>query len=390
MKTNHFTFIFAALLFALGCTFSCSKGSKQPIEKQTVAIDTTITLRTDSVNPEWNANIDSMLRLATTAKQDTNMANMYYSIAKMYEDNDTEKAKEYYLKCNDLSKRLDWDAGRWMFADAFSVLLMREGLMDSALVVLAPALESAKKQNNEKWIAVLTTETGQVYLMKDWYETALSYYMEALPIFERMNDNQRLGALYQKFGRIYQQLYLDDKAIEYGEKSVALLGDNPYALFELGNAYSTTQQYEKSNDYYKKALQICMQQNNKYLMEITYFMLANNALTVFDMDRVEMYLNKMLETGGGEENMSFHYQYLVMRGSFERLKGNFAQSEKYMLQALEIATEQDLLEEKRLGYLVMAELSLAQHKYRENTQYLEKMIRVEKDIARGTATRATA
>jgi len=53
-----------------------------------------------------------------------------------------------------------------------------------------------------------------------------------------------------------------------------------------------------------------------------------------------MYLKKMLEINGSEEQMYFYLEFLMLRGRLEELKGNFVQSEKYVLQTLEMAIEQ--------------------------------------------------
>jgi tetratricopeptide (TPR) repeat protein len=103
------------------------------------------------------------LQIAAVAPRDTNLARLYYDIGEMYEDNDFEKAKDYYLKVGNLSEQLDWNTGRYLYSAGFSLMLMREGLADSALVVLLQALELAKKEKNEGWIADININTGNAY-----------------------------------------------------------------------------------------------------------------------------------------------------------------------------------------------------------------------------------
>jgi len=383
------------ILFVAWYCFSCNSNSPNPNRVQNpVRVELSTTLSTDSLfTPTGNAELDSLLQLASVAKQDTNLARLFYQIGDLYEDNNREKGKEYYLKLKSLSEQLDWNEGRLLFASSFSTALCREGLPDSVLVIISPALELAKRENKEEWIAVLYMNTGNAYLVKDWYETALRYYMDAMIIFERIKNTERLGLIYCYIGSIYNLINLPEKAVEYCEKALVLLIDNPkynvYALQELARAYNILQQYEKSNEYYEKALELSKQQNNLYLLELVFFHLADNALMVFDLDRAEMYAKKMLEIYGSEKELYLYHGYLLLLGKLEQLKGNFAKSEKYVLQALEIAIEYDAMEVKKICYILLSELSVALHKYPDNIRYFKELEKVEVAIANASTQRAS-
>jgi signal transduction histidine kinase len=183
-------------------------------------------------------------------------------------------------------------------------------------------------------------------------------------------------------------MYLPEKSIEYSEKVIALDADDAYALYELGAAYSWLKQHEKEKEYFEKTLEVCIKQNNLYLLEVTYCYLADNALTTYDLYGVETYLNKVLEICGNVDNMYFGINYLITLGNFEKVKGNFAKSEKIILQALELTTQHEALDDKRVCYMVLAELAIAQHKFRESIQYLVEMNAIEVEIASATTLRA--
>jgi len=380
------------MLFAAWSCFSCNSNSPNPNRVQNpVRVESATTLPIDSLfTPSGNAELDSLLQLVSVAKQDTGLAILYYYIGNIYLDSDLEKGKAYYLKLKNLSEQLNWNQGRWMYARVFATVLYRENLADSALVILLPALELAKRENNEKWIAYLNIITGAIYRLKQWYETAIRYSMAAIPILESMNDNKELGNLYRSMGTLYRLIYLPDQAIAYNEKALALRHDDPYTLFELGASYSWLNQYEKGNEYLEKALEICKQQNNRYLMEFIYSFLANNALYVFDLHKAEMYLNQMVDLCGDVNNMYLNgVNYLHLLGQLEELKGNFAKSEKIILQALEAATKNEALDEMRICYMSLAELSVAQHKFHESLYYWEKTNSMEMAIASATTLRAS-
>jgi signal transduction histidine kinase len=336
--------------------------------------------------PTGDGRLDSLLQLAAEAPQDTALARLYYQIGDKYEDTEIEKAKAYYRKVGELSDRLDWNEGRYMFSAGYAGLLNRENLTDSALVILQKALALAEREGNEIWTANILCNIGISYFYgKDWYETALNYYMRALPIYERTND-KNLQTVYYLMSQISNMLNNMEKAVEYGEKAVALNREYPYSLIVLASAYSSSHQYEKAESYYEEALRICELQNNIYVMAGIYLNLGEIAMSIFDLDKSEKYVLqslKIFRQYGMDYNMN-----IIVLSRIELLRGNFAKSEEYIKEALRTAEEKDELEEKRACYTILSELAIAQRKYRENVQYREKMDLVEKEIASTTALRA--
>jgi len=368
--------IIAALLLAASCNFSNKNKEKQSAENAVVVPDTTFVAPTDSVNPQWNAKLDSMLRVAAAAKEDSNLALTYYRIGNMYEGNNSEIAKKYYLKCKSLSEHLNWNRGMFLGTDGIAIAIGRDGLLDSALVIAKQALELAKKLKNYEWTVVFCNDVGQMYFAKGWNETALNYFMEAVPIIDKSNVPRNVaGNLYESIAKVYNYMNSPEKAIEYANKSYEILkascGDAYayYSLKEIGLAYAYLKQYEKSNEYLMKAMKISLQQNDFYMLETIYLMLANNNLMVFNLDKAKMYLNKMLELRGSEDNIDNDFGYLWNLSKVEELSGNFEKSEKYALRAFEIANKKNFADHKSMSSMTLAELSVAQHKFKDNIKY---------------------
>ena len=347
----------AILLFVAGC----NDHHHLQVENRSLAPDTLWT-------PTGDAQLDSLLQLAAISPQDTNLVWLYDQIGDMYKNNDSEKAKAYYQKEGDLSEQLDWSKGRYLCAANFSTMFNREGLPDSAIVILQKALELAVRENNELWKANQLTNLGNSYFIKGWYETALVYYMEGLPFFERENNTQLLQMLYYMMCQIYRNIGAMEKAIEFGEKSVALNRENPNSLYTLAGAYSEAHQREKADGYYQEALRLCKLQNNSYVMAAIYYCLGFNAMMSFDLDKAEKHVLQSLEIYLQSEVKDYCLNFMLL-GKLEQLKGNYTQSEEYVKKALQIAEENENLEGKQMCYTVLCELTIAQHKYRENIQY---------------------
>ena len=337
-----------------------------------------------------DAQIDSLLQIAATAQQDTNLARLYSQIGDMYQESDFERAKTYYLKINELSEWLGWNEGHYLYATSLSNILNREGLNDSALTILRPALELAKREKDEIWTGCLALATGNAYLYKEWNATALTYYLEALSIFERVNDENKLGQLYYLLCQVYGSVDAMEKVIEYGEKAVALKPEDPYTLFSLGRAYSGIHQYEKAREILKEALRISEQQNNRYMTgSICYALGDAHVFLLYDLETAEMYLRRALAISKEIGDATGYGPSMMLLSKLEQMKGHFAQSETLAREALQFAEEYDAKDLKRVCYMILSELSVAQHKYNESIQYWEEMDLAELDMARETALRAS-
>jgi len=332
--------------------------------------------------PTGNAQLDSLIQATFTAPQDTNLAMLYYQIGDFYEDCDFEKAMEYYSKMGNLCEELDWNQGRFLFTLGYTLVLSRQGLPDSAITLNLQMLELARKEKNEQWIGRLAFSTGNSYLIKQWYETALVYYMEALSIFEKTNNIERLGTVYFQISLLYSDISDIDKAIEYSKKAMEFSPNDPYFLAGLGKAYMYAYQHEKADEYLINALNICEQDNNLYMIGWLSYQICENALMNLDLKKAEIYAQQAMKINTEIGNMAVYAGALSVLSKIEELKGNFSRAETLVLQALAIADELNNLEGKSICYRILSEVSIAQYKYQEHIQYLKKLDLIEKEIAK--------
>jgi len=374
------------LLLTAGCNFNRKSDKQQGEIQDIMPTDTVFTASTDSVNPAWSHKLDSMFRVAATAKQDTNLAKLYYDIGEIYSNFDYAKAKEYYLKTGDLSKKLNWTEGRFLYSAGYTDILNREGSIDSSLVILQEILELEKKERNEKRIASVLANIGNCYNYKRWYETALNYYNEAISIFEKQGDKFRMAHLYSLMGAVYNRMKMYDEGVKYSEKSLEMLKEKPdtllrvFALINYSYSFSSNYFFEKGEKALIEALRICNLNNNKYSLILIYNNLGNIALQKFDLNKAEMYARKTLELSlefGDVENYCTANRLLSYN---EKYKGNFDKSEEYIREALNTAIENDISEEKMDCYTQLADLETARHNFRSYKFYALKSDSIQNEM----------
>jgi signal transduction histidine kinase/Tfp pilus assembly protein PilF len=223
-------------------------------------------------------------------------------------------------------------------------------------------------------------QLGNAYFAKEWYETALEYYEDALTICEKNNYTERLSYLYNRISIIYENLCEIEKALEFSKKANEVNSEDPNALIHLGIVLELEHQYDNARGCYEKAMTICEQQNNQLLMGIVTYHLGNNALFVFDLERVEKYAGQSIEINRETGNSRYYVACLILFSKLEELKGHYKKSEEYVKNALQIAVEYDFQTIKKLCYLILSELSIAQHKYSENMNYWKELSHIDFEI----------
>jgi len=380
LSTFYFTLLLLfSLLLAVGCSFFKERDKKQ-IEKERI---------TNSIYVlSGNDVIDSLLIAIASAPLDTNLALLYYEVADLYEDYDFNNAKKYYQMMERICDLLEWNKGCYMYAIGYSHVLIRQGAVDSALIISSRALEMAKKEKNEFWIGKLNYSLGNAYLTKQWFETALNHYMDALVYFEGVNNTERLGSIYNQLCLLYSNIEAVDKSVAYGKKSVEINPNDPYYLYGLARALTVSHQYSEANDYCIRALEFAYQENNLYLVGLIYYGLSVNAMKIFDLDKAEKSAKKALQINKEIDNMAAYAGGLSILAKVEELRGNFEVAEKYIKEALQLAIELDIASGKEFCYTLLSELSVAQRKYRENIQYLKELDLTKSVLAAAASLRA--
>lgn len=214
---------------------------------------------------------DSLLRALKTAREDSNKVILLLGLGEQFENQDPETAKQYYRQSLQLSQKIGYKTGEIKFASYYTAVLNMQGSYDSSLLLNKQALELARQQHDELAIVKTTLNTANVYALLQKNDSAVHYYMQALPVLDKSGNKRMLGIAYNNLQSIYLDLLQYDKGIEYGKKALAIFRNDvndttslSYGLVNLGNLYSTIGNYEAAGNHYKEALQLSRQTGDRY------------------------------------------------------------------------------------------------------------------------------
>jgi tetratricopeptide (TPR) repeat protein len=217
---------------------------------------------------------DSIIRIAVayyekTKKTDYLIKSYYYAGSTYFDLGDSPRAQEFFLKALTVGSKSDNHAilGR-IYGNLGSIYIFQD-LYDTGLDFEKKAAECFFHLNDSTNIGRTLQNIGRVYTATGQIDSALYYYLEALPFTTPENK----VAIYNEIGDLY--IHKDDytKAYEYIMQSLASLTPNSHAIpvyYNLGEYYRLTSQYDSSIYYLNK----CLQSTSVYSVGGAYLNLA--------------------------------------------------------------------------------------------------------------------
>ncbi|MBP8766093.1 MAG: sensor histidine kinase [Ferruginibacter sp.] len=323
--------------------------------------------------------IDSMLQVLKTTKEDTNKVILLLNIGEQYERVAPETSKQYYHQSLQLSQKIGYKPGEIKFASYYTAVLNMQGRFDSSLLLNKKALVLAKQMKEELSIAKTTINTANSFHMISKEDSAIYYYMQALPILDKLGNKRMLGIAYSNLQNIYTELTQYQKAIEYGKKGLEIFDNEvedplnqSYCLTNLGIVYSSLKRLDSAEIYFTEALQISRHISDQY---------AESAI-LLDLGDIHYKLGRLEEA-----RKTFDKAYLIAKemdlaetqaialkgiAMYNLEKKNFPLARMYADSALIIALKNDSRKQTLKLYNLLADISYASQDFRAAHQFEEK------------------
>lgn len=252
--------------------------------------------------------------------------------------------------------------------------------LDSAFIYAKEAYNLSKRADYKK--AEITYTLGIVYSYYNELSRSQKYFHEAFKLAKQSNNTELLYTLYAAIGINYNFMKEYEKSLEYLNKSLVYLDkydDNNKIslLISIGQAYSNIGNFNESEKYLYKALEISKKINSK--IADVYIVLGDSYLRKKDFPKSIEFYDKTIKSGVSKES---RYYISALDGLFQNnleLK-NYDEAFK---QALVI----DSLAGKLMDYdvqintlLSLSELSDYEGNYKSALHYANRYINLRDTI----------
>jgi tetratricopeptide (TPR) repeat protein/DNA-binding MarR family transcriptional regulator len=178
------------------------------------------------------------------------------------EQNELEKALDYFKKCLEISEKEDYPLGIGNGYRGIGRIHWRKSEHDEAIVGFEKSLEISERLGDSKLIASTYIDLGNVYDERYEAEKAIEYYNKSLDILEKIKDTHEIARAYANLAITYKHLEEFDRAIEYNTKLLVLtenLGDikaSGYGFASVSYCFAKKGDLKKARKYVKKAEKI--------------------------------------------------------------------------------------------------------------------------------------
>jgi len=287
-----------------------------------------------------NKEVDSLLKVLDTEKQDSNIQRTLGRIGSYYIDNNPAKALEYFERSAELAKKL----------------------------------HATLRLGNNYY------DMGFCYLLKADFDKSLNYYQQAAKIYEQLKDNKRLANAYMSMGNVFFQNKTLNKANEYYDKAELIVAQTKdstqlsslYA--ERGMMYDQTGQFDSALLHLQKAMEVAKLIHDEFMVTstlsnigLTYKHKKNTAVALQYFDTVLKRYNAMQDPP--VDNLAVIYNNI---GATQSQAGNYAKATEAFNKSVAYSLQERLPAIAMENYRNMAAMYADRNDYRQQSIYLTK------------------
>ena len=214
--------------------------------------------------------IDSLLTVISSTKNDSVKISNYNKVAWHYVFSDTSKAKRYLKKAEKIALKDIKSYGYNEIINLKGIMMDIKGQTDSAKFYFKKTLELSRK-NRHKVIEVRSINNlGMLYWNQGNYKNALNYFLEGLKRNENLPQDKQIknSIFYNNIGLIYQELDMNEKALEFHKKAYEdrkknnQLKDLASSLNNIGICYHSMNKNKEALLHYRAGLKIASESKN--------------------------------------------------------------------------------------------------------------------------------
>ncbi|GAB2833645.1 tetratricopeptide repeat protein [Ferruginibacter profundus] len=287
-----------------------------------------------------NKEVDSLLKVLDTEKQDSNIQRTLSRIGNYYIDNNPTKAIEYLERSAELARQLNFQL---------------------------------RLANNYY-------DIGFCYLLKSDFDKSLTFYQQSAKIYETLKDNHRLANAYMSMGNVFFQSKSLPKADEYYDKAEAIVtqtkdsGQLASLYAERGNIYDQEQHYDSAISFMQKSITIAKLINDDFMvtnslsnLALTYKHKKNTALALQYFDTVLKKYNAMKDPP--VDNLAIVFNNIA---ATQAQAGNYAKATEAFNKSLGYSMQEGLSAVIMENYRNMADMYGDMKDYKQQSIYLIK------------------
>jgi len=328
------------------------------------------------VPPSAKPAIDSLSRLLSLSKEDSNRVLLYMDLLNTYIDFDLKEAEALGWKANTLSKKISFPLGEGRSYFSLGNIARFNGDMKACDSLFSLAEKVFRRINNPMRLAFIDNERGSLYFNQGNYWLAADYYAKAAETFEQLKDTIHYLSSYQNLISVLGETENIPKAISLAQKILPiarLTTDTSQAFYimqsllthftltgqldsarqyigpllkaagetadfyiatdiyhAIGEFYSASNQHANALKYNQLALQKAEVLNNEFLLPRMNLAVGSSYLNLKDAAKALPYLLTGLQMADQSANLQASYEGSRLLSQYYEQAGQFEQAFQYL------------------------------------------------------------
>ncbi|MDY8138525.1 tetratricopeptide repeat protein [Aquimarina sp. 2201CG5-10] len=307
------------------------------------------------------------------------------SIYKLFNNGQSKKA---YQQAHYLLKKVKSDRAKANVNLLLAYYFKNRSLIDSSMYYVNESLKFNKINNDslQTRSRILAYNVRAInYKNKGLFEESKKWHLKGIQECNKFSEEDLyyththgLALSYSEMGDHNRALELFKKCLEYEGDPEIIYG----SYINIGIIYASIEDYESSNEYFKKGLELSQKKKNYQALAIIKLNLASNAQ---NQENLPEALSLYEETAEISDKHELNRIGLIARmnvGSVLIDAGNYKDAELIYSVALHDAIELGLLNQQLNIYENLKEISIQQDNYKNALNFLSKYFKVKDSISK--------
>ncbi|MEO5943028.1 MAG: sensor histidine kinase [Ferruginibacter sp.] len=325
---------------------------------------------------QHNPVADSLLNVLSLTKADTTKANLYYALADHYRNSAPVTSRSYIIKGQELSTKVNYKKGIIKSYKMFSTLMAYQSKYDSVLYYNKIVLDIARNDKDSFNIGVAFFNIGTAYRSMSELDSAVKYTLAGARILEGKGYNNIEGTINDGLQSLYMTLGQYDKAIEFGNKAVALAKKTndqkqlANALNNLGLSYSGQNKLIDARTVFNEAITVAKADDNQYIEGAALNNISDIAIKEGDFEILKTYAERSIQLFTEMEDDGGMVGAKVTLAVYYLTHKDFTKAQSLAEEALQLAKKQNLLEETSTALGMLSHIAFVMQDYKKGFQYI--------------------
>ncbi len=329
---------------------------------------------------------DSLVNKLKNPINDSAKAITLLEIGEAIEQTTPEKSMDYYRQALSLGQRIKNNRVILSSYHDIGICYININKMDSAIIAFEKAIPFARLLNDTVREARVLANIGNAYLHKKDRVTAIDYYLKSARLWETCRDQNYLPILYSNINGLLDEQKEHNKAVEYGNKAIALaqkIGDGyseVNGLINLAATYGYLGQHEKQYELLNNALPLAKETKDLDQIGTVYHFMGDY---FFKKENFSSAAEKYLESYTYIKQMGNKYHLCTISTALAQVYYKLDQNGKalqYILQAEITANEVGTRTDLKEIYRTRAEIEQKAGNYKMAGEYFSKTLVVSDSL----------